>query len=295
MTESEKKWEGTTYGNSLMHRWLIAILRTVDVRIIYWFTYVFVIPPYVLFSSGYGYIYRYFREQWGDGPLKAFIHSYKNHCIFGEAVIDKFAMYAGRHFDISIEGYEHFQRLARRPEGFVILSSHVGNYELAGYSLTAVEKRFNALVYFGEKESVMHNRKRMFSHTNIRMIPIREDMSHAFVIDAALTDGEIMSIPADRIWGSHKSLAADFLGREAHFPMGPYSVATSRGLDVLAVNVMKTSKLGYTVYVTPMVYDKEVSRQEQIRQLLGCYVAELERIVRRFPTQWYNFFDFWRQ
>ena len=42
---AEKQWDGTTYGNSLMHRWLIGILRKVDVRFVYVFTYIFVIPP----------------------------------------------------------------------------------------------------------------------------------------------------------------------------------------------------------------------------------------------------------
>lgn len=291
----DRKWEGTTYGNSLMHRWLIAILRVVDVRLVYWFAYVVVIPPCLLFSSGYGHIYRYFRRSYGESPLRAFCHSYKNLCLFAEAVIDKFAMYAGRRFDIRVEGLAHFQQLEEQPEGFVLLSSHIGNYEMAGYSLVSDRKHFNALVFFGEKESVMRNRTRMFQHTNIRMIPVSEDMSHTFEMDAALSRGEIMSIPADRIWGSQKSLTATFLGREARFPMGPFSVATARGLSVLAVNVMKTSTLGYTVYVAPLSYDREAPRREQIRQLHAAYVAELERTVRRFPAQWYNYFDFWKQ
>ena len=124
---AEKKWDGTTYGSSLMHRWLIALLRIADIRLFYAFAYVFVVPPSMLFRPGYGFIYRYFRQRFGDGPLKACWHTYQNHCLFAQAVIDKFAMYAGKKFDIRIEGYEFFERLAKRPEGFVQLSSHVGN------------------------------------------------------------------------------------------------------------------------------------------------------------------------
>ena len=40
-----KQWTGTTYGNGLMHRWLIALLRHIDVRIVYVFAYLFVVPP----------------------------------------------------------------------------------------------------------------------------------------------------------------------------------------------------------------------------------------------------------
>lgn len=292
METTEKAWAGTTFGNSLMHRWLIAVLRVVDVRLIYAFACVFVVPPTMLFSSGYGFIYRYFRECWEYGRLKACWMTYRNHCMFAQAVIDKFAMYGGKKFRVDIVGYEHFLRLARQPEGFVQLSSHVGNYEIAGYSLVA-NKRFNALVYLGEKASVMQNRSRMFEHTNIRMVSIRPDMSHLFEIDRALENGEIVSIPADRIWGSAKTVTARLLGREARFPQGPFSVPTMRGLDVLTVHVMKTSARGYTVYVTPLSYDKEAPRREQIEELSRQYVAELERILQMYPTQWYNYYNFW--
>ena len=291
---AEKQWDGTTYGNSLMHRWLIGILRKVDVRVVYVFTYIFVIPP-CLFRPGYKFIYRYFRERYGESPLKAFCHTYVNHCIFAEAVIDKFAMYAGKKVNVTIEGYDNFLRLSDEEPGFVQLSSHMGNYEIAGYTLVTETKHINAIVYMGEKSSVMENRKRLFSHTNIGMIPIREDMSHLFEIDRALSDGEIISIPGDRIWGSQKALKAEFLGHEARFPMGPYSVATMRGLDVLAVNVMKSSWTQYTIYVTPLSYDKEAPRKRQTDQLLHAYITELERLLKQYPTQWYNYFDFWKQ
>ena len=56
---------------------------------------------------------------------------------------------------------------------------------------------------------------------------------------------------------------------------------------------MKTSLKSYKIYVTPLIYDKEASRQEQISQLSEAYVAELEKRVREYPTQWYNYFEFW--
>jgi predicted LPLAT superfamily acyltransferase len=289
---AEKKWEGTTFGNGLMHRWLIGLLRRIDVRIIYVFAYVFVVPPCLL-RPGYKFIYRYFRERFGLSPLAAFWKTYLQHGMFAQAVIDKFAMYAGKRFDIDIEGYEHFERLAKRPEGFVQLSSHVGNYEIAGYSLVAENKPFNALVFFGEKASVMENRMKMFEHTNIRMIPIREDMSHLFELDSALSNGQTVSIPGDRIWGSSKTVTVNILGHEARLPMGPFKVITTRALDAIVVHVVKVAARRYKIFVTPLNYDKEASRNTQVEQLSTQYAAEVERVVRLYPTQWYNYFPFW--
>ena len=287
-----KQWDGTTYGNGAMHRWLIALLRNIDVRVFYAFAYVFVVPP-CLFRSSFTPIWHYFRQRLGYSSLRAFWYTYLNYGIFAQAVIDKFAMYAGRRFDIEVDGLAFFQQLASQPDGFVILSSHVGNYEIAGYSLVSSEKRLNALVYSGEKESVMKNRNKMFVQTNIHMISVRKDMSHLYDINNALANGEIVSIPSDRIWGSSKSISIPFLRCEADFPVGPFHVAALRGQEVLVVHVMKIAVKRYKVYVKPLAYDKHAPRQEQIETLARQYVTELERMLRQYPTQWYNYFDFW--
>ena len=292
---AEQNWAGTTYGNNWMHKWLIRLLRFIDTRILYLFVAIFIIPVCLILNPSRGIAYRFFRKRIGYGRLKSAWKTYVNHCLFGQVVVDKFAMYAGKKFKVEIEGYENFARLAAKKEGFVQLSAHIGNYEIAGYTLVCENKRINALVYAGEKESVMKNRDKMFANTNISMIAISPDMSHLFEIDKALEEGEIVSMPADRISGSPKFIEHEFLGAKARFPLGPFSVATIRSLDALAVNVMKTSLTSYKIYVTPLPYDKTTSRQEQIKQLSGAYVAELEKRVRQYPTQWYNYFEFWNE
>ena len=291
--ETGRAWQGTTYGNGWMHKWLIRMLRCMDVRILYAFVAVFVVPVCLVVNPAQKVTYRYFRKRWHMTWWKSCLMTYRNFCLFAQVVADKFAMYAGKHFKIEVVGYEHFKKLALQEEGFVQLSAHVGNYEIAGYTLGTENKRFNALVFGGEKESVMANRNRMFGNTNIHMIGIRNDMSHLFEINDALAHGEIVSMPADRIFGSQKSLPLTFLGATAEFPQGPFSVATMRGLDVLAVNVMKESARKYKIYVSPLAYDKNAPRREQMRQLAEAYVAELQRMVTKYPAQWYNYFPFW--
>ena len=289
----EKQWAGTTYGNEWMHKWLIRILRYIDVRFLYLFVAVLIIPVCLVLNPSRSIAYRYFRQRIGYGRLKSAWKTYVTHCLFGQVVIDKFAMYAGKKFRIEIENYDAYINLTKQKEGFLQLSAHIGNYEIAGYTLTCQDKRINALVYAGEKASVMRNRDRMFADTNTRMIAISPDMSHLFEIDEALSDGEIVSMPADRSSGSSKYIEHEFLGAKARFPLGPFSVATMHGFDVLAINVMKASLRSYKIYVTPLPYDKAATRQEQIRQLSLAYANELEKRVRQYPAQWYNYFEFW--
>ena len=288
-----RQWAGRTFGNGWMHRHLISVLRYVDVRLVYLFADIFIIPFCLIFNRSRRTSYSYFRERQEYGRLKAAWNVYVNHCDFVQVVVDRFAMYAGKHFDIEVVGRDRFDALAAGNEGFLHLSSHVGNYEIAGYSLVSDRKVINAVVFADEKESVMQNRESMFGRTNIHMISLKEDMSHLFEIDSALCKGDIVSFPADRHVSGGKVLECGFLGKDAKFPKGPFSVATMRDLNVLAVNAMKDGWKRYRIFVTPLEYDRNAPRKEQVSQLLSTYVAELERMLRLYPTQWYNFFDFW--
>lgn len=289
-------WAGTTYGNGWMHRWLVKFLKVMDVRLLYIFAFVFVVPATMLVNApARRAIYHYFRQRWHYGPLKAMWMTMCNHCAFAQVVIDRFAMYAGKRFEMDIDGFGYFDRLVHRPGSFVQLSSHIGNYEIAGYSLAAKDKRFNALVFGGEKESVMSNRNRMFTGNNIRMIPMSADMSHLFLIDAALANGEIISMPADRVFGSQKTYEIDFLGAPARFPQGPFQLAAMRNVPVLFVAVMKQSSNLYRIIVRQIPVPDESNAKVRARNLACSYVTQLENVVRQYPSQWYNYFDFWAQ
>ncbi len=288
-------WAGTTYGNGWMHKWLIRALRVIDVRLLYAFAFVFVVPPTMAVNAkARRATYGFYRRRLGYNRLRSIWMTYKNHCAFSQVVIDKFAMYAGKKFRITIDGYDQFLSLSEQRQGFVQLSSHIGNYEIAGYSLVAKDKRFNALVFGGEKASVMSNRSKLFDGNNIRMIPVMEDMSHLFVMDRALTDGEILSMPADRVFGSQKAFMIDFLGAKARFPQGPFLMAAMRGVPILFVSVMKTAARDYHISVR-RIGSGEIGTSTRAKATGLCaeYVRMLEETVRRHPAQWYNYFDFW--
>ena len=290
------KWVGTTYGNGWMHRQLIRMLRFIPSSAIYAFAAVFVVPPTMLVNAGYRKaIYRYFRNALKASPLKAAWLTYRNHCLFSQVVIDRFAAYAGKRFKLDLDGYDSFLRLAESDEGFVQLSSHIGNYEMAGYSLRVHNKRLNALVFANEKESVMKNRQKLFDANNIRMIPVQADMSHLFAIDAAISGGEIVSMPADRIFGSQKSFSCDFFGKPANFPQGPFVVAAARNVKMLFVAVMKTRRDTYHVKIRTLESPEHGTVRQKARVLADEYCRLLEETVREYPTQWYNFFDFWEK
>lgn len=294
-TLQHSEWSGKTDGQPWMQRSLIAMFRVLPLWLVYG-VMALVVPFYMIFSrKGYQSMYRFFRERLGYGPLKSFLNVYLNHFQFGQVILDRFGVYAGKKYRFVSDRQYLFDEKETHPEGFVMLSSHVGNYEMAGYTLKPKYKRYNALVYAGETETMMENRQRVFSQHNVRMVPVKEDMSHLFVLNAALDDGEVVGMPADRIFGSQKSVECQFFGQTAHFPLGAFAMAVQKEVDVIAVFVMKASMKEYHVYLYEIQCDRNAKKREQMSQLAQGFATCLENMVRRYPTQWFNYFDFWKQ
>jgi predicted LPLAT superfamily acyltransferase len=290
-----EQWSGKTGGMKWMQKSLIALFKMTPLHVVY-IIMGCVIPFYMLFAhKGYISIYHFFRNRLGYSPLKSFINVYINHYTFGKVILDRFAVYSGRKFHIEIEGYEYFKELSSRENGFLQLSSHVGNYELAGYSLNSEMKRFNALVFPGETETVMKNREKVLSQNKIQMIPVESDFSHIFLINNALMNGEIVSIPGDRIFGSSKSAECTFFGKKAKFPLGPFAIAVEREVQAISVFVMKEGVTKYRIFVKPvnLPEDANMNRREKMNALAQVFADNLESIIRRYPTQWFNYYEFW--
>jgi predicted LPLAT superfamily acyltransferase len=288
----ERAWQGGTDGTSWMHRNLVRIVRHVPLRLMYGFVAIFVVPFYFAFSKGYKPMYHYFNRRLGYRPLRAFFSVYRNYCRFSQVILDRFYMFSGGKFDMEVENYHLYQELADGEPGFMILSAHVGCYELAGYTLVATKKRFNALAFGEEAEAIVENRERLFKNTNIRIIPVKDDLSHLFALNEALDNGESVSFPSDRLLGKQRTVECEFLGASALFPMGPFALAAQRDLPVLTVNVMKTSAKSYKVYVNRLQKEGE-TRQERINAYVRQYVGHLEEVLRLYPEQWFNYYEFW--
>lgn len=285
---AQERQNGKSYGNDRLYRWLIAALRYTDVRLLYAFMALCVIPVSLLVSPGARVAFRYYHHRRKLGWWKAWWATYRNHVLFGETVIDKFAMYAGRRARINFEGLDTYTRLASRPEAFVQLSAHIGCSEIVGYSYDN-PKPSNVLAYGGENASLMAYRAKAFAKGNIRMIPVGGDVPHSDEIVSALDRGEIVCAFADRLTDAGRAIKTTLQGRPAKIARGPLSLAVTRGLDVVMTNAMKEKDGSYTAYFTLLDYDRQASRREQLQQLADAYAAEIERLLGLYPLQWFNY------
>ncbi len=248
------------------------------------------IPVYVAIDSrGRRASYAFFRRRMRYGRFRSFLHVFRNMYNMGKVVIDRFAAYAGKQFRME-ENPRWLQDALSQEGRHMLFSSHVGNFELSGY-MDLSPKPIKALVYAGENELIMQHRSRLFSNGRVQMVPIREDMSHLFILNDALQNGDVVSLAADRIFDSSKTVRCRFFGEEASFPAGPFTMALKKEARAYAIFVVKESVKSFRILAQELKADGEDTAK--IRSLAQAYASALEKVARKYPDQWFNFYDFW--
>lgn len=269
-----------------MHSSLIWLMRFLPVPFFYGIMDV-VVVFYLLFAgSRRAASRRYWQYIHGKGRAASWWHAYLHFRAFGKAIVDRFAVYAGRTFTYTLEGNEAVESAMRQGNGCIMLASHIGNYEMAGYALHPSRPMY-AVMFGGEKEHVLKNRQRRLEQNGIHILTRDDEMGYIYAINNVLNEGGMLTVFADRHFGSDKSIILPVLGKYAALPKGPFAIAQLYPeATVVCAFVMKESTYAYRVTVRHLT-------GKTANDYARAYTDTVNEIVTRYPYQWYNFYEFW--
>ncbi|AZB09682.1 lipid A biosynthesis acyltransferase [Chryseobacterium sp. G0162] len=288
------KWKGKSKGTVLGYRIFVWCIRNIGIRSSYLVLYL-VAAYYVLFQKKSNqYILYYFQKRLNFSYWKAKRSIFKSYFTFGQVLIDKTAISAGlrEKYTYEFDGIENLRNLLAAKKGGVLISAHIGNFEVAEHffadidfdcqiNLVTTDQEVTVIKEYLESVSV--------KKSTIKFIYVKEDMSHIFEINQALSNNELICFTGDRYFEGSKFLEAELLGKSAKFPAGPFLIASRLGVPVVYVYVMKEKNLHYHLYAR--VAQNIKNRDSQ--GLLQSYVQNLETMLKKYPLQWFNYFDFW--
>ncbi len=286
------EWEGKSRGTVLGYRIFVFCIKKFGVRAAYFLLY-FVAFYFCFFSrEGTRSIYYYFRRRRGFNGLKSVLSIYKSYYTFGQTIIDKVAISAGLRdkFSYDFDGVDKLSQVLAEKKGGLLISAHVGNFEIAQFFLNELEENapINLLTTDKEHEAIKDYLDRISSKSQIKFILYQDDFSHIFEIGAALSRNELICITGDRYIKQTKYLEENLLGKKAKFPAGPFLMGQKLKVPILFVYVMKEKNLHYHLYAR-----KVEAENGDARSILAHYVASISWILEKYPYQWFNYFDFW--
>lgn len=288
------KWQGKSQATVTGYKIFGFFIQKFGIRAAY-FLLLFVSLYYFLFSlKSSGSILALYRERLKLPAVKAYRLLYVNYFRFGQTLIDKFAVLAGQtaEFTFKFDGEEYLREMVSRGQGGILLSAHVGNWEMAGQLLHKLNTPVNIVMYDGEEVNIKQYLQKA-GEKKFNVIFVRNDLSHIFEINAALGANELICMHADRFLPGNKTLETDFLGATALFPEGPFLLTLKFRVPVVYVYAFKETATHYHLYSTPVKSFSKVN-QDSVRTIAQDYVKSLETFVRLYPTQWFNYYDFWQ-
>lgn len=290
-----QKWDGKSKGTPLGYRIFINLLRRGGLGPAYLLLR-FVAFYYFLFSwkSSRNMLY-YFRQRLGYSRLKSLVSLYKNYFVFGQTILDKVASMAnlGSRFTFDYEGENYLHQMVEGGKGGLLLSAHIGNWEIAGFYLKRINTRVNLVMLDAESQQIKQYLDSVTGGKNFNVIPIVDDFSHVYLINEALKNNELVCIHADRFLEGNRFTEKVFLGEKAKFPEGVFQMAVLFKVPVSFVFAFKETSRHYHFFATaPRLYEGK-SREESREELINDYIGELEKKIHRYPLHWFNYYNFW--
>lgn len=295
------KWEGKSKGSVLGHKIFVFILNHLGLTPAYVLLR-FVALYYFLFArQSNKHMFFFYHDVLKYTRSKARRSIYKNYYAFGQTILDKVAVLSGvkTNFTRNHEGGEVLDKIAATGKGGILISGHIGNWEIAGQLLNRLNTTFNILMYENEKESLKNYMDQVQVKKNINIIAIKEgELGHMIELYNAFSKNELVVMHGDRFRDHAKTITTSFLGKPAEFPAGPFIMAAKFGVPVTFVFAVKETNSHYHLFASEPIHLKRARTEEQtttaVNELLKNYIIEFEKIVKRYPEQWFNYYSFWK-
>ena len=185
-------------------------------------------------------------------------------------------------------------RLRKNGRGFLLVTGHVGNWEMG-----AVTLRGHALTpaVVGQPEldpDVEAMRLSLRARLGVESIDIGSSMATAFRVRAAVEAQRAVALLVDRAYPEDQ-VVVSYFGRPTSFLRSPALLARFCKCEILPGFFLRSADGSYfNVWGAPLAADESLSPEEDAHRIMSRVAADLEAVVRAHPTQWFNFYRFWK-
>ncbi len=203
-----------------------------------------------------------------------------------------------RKFRVEAEGIEHWRALDGSEQGFVLVTAHIGNWEVGSMLPAAEEQRRVHVV----REAEGDPRAQRFIADLIRRVAcgnyithFAEDPQLGMALLDALRQGEVVALQADPPRAGGRTVEASLFGESFHLPVGPAALARAAGVPILPVFVFREGRLRYRCAIRPPIHvPRTGDRQADVEGAVLQLAAELQSAIASRPHQWFCFRKLWR-
>lgn len=176
------------------------------------------------------------------------------------------------------------ERLGVRERGLVLFTGHVGNWELAGAALALRGVQMHAVVRRMANPLFDGFLNRTRSRTGMRIV---YDSDAVRELIRGLKEGRSAALVADQGVLGLASTYVPFFGRPAKTPRGPAVFAIRFDAPIVFVAAVRQPSGRYRLVAEEIPVARSGDRDADVETTVAAFTAALERLVRRYPDQYF--------
>ena len=183
----------------------------------------------------------------------------------------------------AIEGWEHVEQRLARGNGLIIVSGHVGNWELGGSYLAARGLPISAVARHMANPLV----DRYLTRTRERLgLNVIHDEQAVRKVPRAIRDGGAVAFLVDQAAAGLASTWVPFFGRLAKTPRGPAVFALRLNAPIVFGGVSRLPDGRFKFTFDPVEVPRTGVLDADVDAIVAAYTSRLERFVRTVPGQY---------
>ncbi len=190
---------------------------------------------------------------------------------------------------VNVAAFEELQK-----SGGLLIFSHHGNWAQSFKIFQSYDIKLNIIIDEAIDENIQHLETDKAQNSRINIISLKDGMQAMLDIARALQNKEVVTIMVDRVQELNKTVQVDFLSRQTLLHSGGFEIAHMRKCPMLGCSIARTGDNKIKVQFSDVISSSKINKTEAIQELAQQYAYFLEKIVKEYPYQWFNFFDFWK-
>jgi predicted LPLAT superfamily acyltransferase len=283
-------------GNTLGYWFFITAVRLTGLRGAYGLLFI-VCAWYALVDSAVVQAsLAYLRHRFpAHGPLRQRWNVYQLFIAQGRSLIDRYYIInGGDRLRFTRRDFEKIDPLLRSGRGFVLLTAHAGNWQVAMTAIGGWKKQVHLLMRLDEHAARSRELNIYNQPDHIRFINPAGYLGGVLEVMKALDEGSIVSVMGDRDYDSSRKIPVAFMGGAARFPSGGFLFAYGARCPVAVMLSAKTGPYDYEVRIAGVIEPgPDEPKGAFARRGVQEYAAILENYFQQHPFQCFLFQDLW--
>jgi lauroyl/myristoyl acyltransferase len=200
-------------------------------------------------------------------------------------------------FRIDAAGEEIWRDITRSGRGLIMLTAHLGSWEVGSMMPATRDQRAVHLVREAEgdpKAQAFISKLLEGCGGDLYTTHFAADPELGFVLLEALRRGEVVALQGDRPRAGGRTCPTALFGRPFPLPMGTAVLARAAEVPIVPIFVFREGRRHYRCVIhDPIEVARTDDRRQDVQEALAQYTQYLEAAIRQNPHQWFCFREIW--